>query len=134
MLPQTQPSFSFVDHLSLTSPSLLLAGIILLLLEICLLGLVAWLSLDAGDNDLTRLLTYFAAALQTIESNIGQGTLVALQAPGTVNIEVVLTSLLNEIAKLPEDVVLITLVSVQQYRVAGILYCIMRAAYQQQPS
>jgi LuxR family maltose regulon positive regulatory protein len=41
---------------------------------------VAWLSLDESDNDLTRFLTYFVAALQTIESagNIGKGALNAL--------------------------------------------------------
>ena len=27
---------------------------------------VAWLSLDEGDNDLTRFLTYLVAALQTL--------------------------------------------------------------------
>ena len=39
-LPQAQPSFSFVEQLSLINPSFLLAGIILLLLEMSLLGLV----------------------------------------------------------------------------------------------
>ena len=32
---------------------------------------VAWLSLDDGDNDLTRFLTYFIAALQTVAPKIG---------------------------------------------------------------
>lgn len=32
---------------------------------------VAWLSLDEGDSDITRFLTYFTAALQTIEAEIG---------------------------------------------------------------
>ena len=68
---------------------------------------IAWLSLDEGDNDLTRFLIYFVAALQTIESDIGQGELVVLQSPGAVNIEAVLTSLLNEIAEFPDDLVLI---------------------------
>jgi hypothetical protein len=40
-LPQAQPNFSFVEQLPLINPSLLLAGIILLLLEMSLLGLVA---------------------------------------------------------------------------------------------
>lgn len=35
----------------------------------------AWLSLDAGDNDPTYFLTYFVAALQTIDEAIGQGVL-----------------------------------------------------------
>jgi LuxR family maltose regulon positive regulatory protein len=68
---------------------------------------VAWFSLDEGDNDLNRFLTYFIAALQTIDGDIGKGVLAALQSPGAVNIEVVLTILLNEIAELPGDVVLI---------------------------
>lgn len=68
---------------------------------------VAWLSLDEGDNDLTRFLTYFVAALQTIGTNIGQGALAALQSLGSVNTEAVLTNLLNEIANFPGDIVLI---------------------------
>src|SRR5512146_976365 len=39
---------------------------------------VAWLSLDEGDNDLTRFLTYLVAALQTIAVNIGTGDMAAL--------------------------------------------------------
>jgi len=68
---------------------------------------IAWLSLDEGDNDLSRFLTYFVAALQTIESNLGQGVLVTLHSPGVVNVEVVLTTLVNEIAELSENIVLI---------------------------
>ncbi len=64
---------------------------------------VAWLSLDEGDNDLARFLTYFVSALQTVAGHIGQGLLVTLQSPGAVNVEVVLTTLLNEIAGLPGD-------------------------------
>jgi LuxR family maltose regulon positive regulatory protein len=67
---------------------------------------VAWLSLDEGDNDLACFLTYLVAALQTIEGNVGQGLLAALQSPGPVNVEPVLTTLLNEIAGLPDNSVL----------------------------
>lgn len=64
---------------------------------------VAWLSLDEGDNDPARFLAYLVAALQTIEGDVGQGPLVALQSPGPVNVESILITLLNEIAGLPDD-------------------------------
>ncbi|MCP4537379.1 MAG: hypothetical protein GY832_09545 [Chloroflexi bacterium] len=67
----------------------------------------AWLSLDRGDNDMPRFLTYFVAALQTVKSDIGQGLLAALQSPGPVNTESVLTTLLNEIADLTDNLSLI---------------------------
>jgi LuxR family maltose regulon positive regulatory protein len=41
---------------------------------------VAWLSLDEGDNDPARFLTYLVAALQTIAPKIGAGVLAALQS------------------------------------------------------
>ena len=42
---------------------------------------VAWLSLDAGDSDPARFLTYLVAALRTIAAHIGEGLLGALQSP-----------------------------------------------------
>jgi LuxR family maltose regulon positive regulatory protein len=68
---------------------------------------IAWLTLDENDNDLNRFLAYSIAALQTVEENVGQGVSAVLQAPGTVDIEAVLTTLLNEIADLPGSVVLV---------------------------
>ena len=59
---------------------------------------VAWLSLDGGDNDPARFLSYLIKALQTIRTGIGDGLLVALQSPQPLQIETILTSLLNEIA------------------------------------
>ena len=41
---------------------------------------VAWLSLDAGDSDPARFLTYLVAALRTIEPNVGEGALGLLQS------------------------------------------------------
>ena len=63
---------------------------------------VAWLSLDEGDNDPTRFLTYLVAALQTIRrANIGAGVLAALQSPQPPPPESILTALLNEITTHP---------------------------------
>ena len=67
---------------------------------------VAWLSLDEGDNDPLRFLTYLVAALQTIEAGIGAGLLGALQSPGFANAntpppaEIVLTSLIPKRANI----------------------------------
>src|SRR5690349_6324849 len=68
---------------------------------------VAWLSLDEGDSDPPRFLTYFVAALRTIAPHIGAGTLDALQAPQPPPIEALLTALLNEITTIPDDFVLV---------------------------
>jgi LuxR family transcriptional regulator, maltose regulon positive regulatory protein len=68
---------------------------------------VAWLSLDEGDNDPTRFLTYVVAALQTIAANIGKGVLGVLQSPQSPPIESILTALLNEIATIRENFVLV---------------------------
>jgi LuxR family maltose regulon positive regulatory protein len=59
---------------------------------------VAWLSLDDGDNDLTRFLVYFIAALQTITPTIGEGVLGPLQSPQTPSMESILSTLINEIS------------------------------------
>jgi LuxR family maltose regulon positive regulatory protein len=67
----------------------------------------AWVSLDESDNDPTRFLTYFVAALQAIEATVGKGVLGMLQSPQPPPTEAVLTSLLNEIAALPDRLVLV---------------------------
>ena len=68
---------------------------------------LAYLSLDDGDNDLNRFLTYLTAALQTVHSTLGATVLPALLSQEAINIEAVLTILLNEINELPKDVILI---------------------------
>src|SRR3982074_553861 len=57
---------------------------------------VAWLSLDEGDSDPIRFLTYLVAALQTIAANIGEKVLGVLQSPQPPPTETILTALLNE--------------------------------------
>ena len=68
---------------------------------------VAWLSLDEGDNDITRFLTYLVAALQTIAANIGAGVLGVLQSPQPPPIELILTALINEITTIPDNFIFV---------------------------
>ena len=68
---------------------------------------IAWLSLDEGDNDPTRFLTYLVATLQTIAANIGAGALAVLQSPQPPSTEAILTALLNEITNVPDHFILV---------------------------
>ena len=63
---------------------------------------MAWLSLDEGDSDPIRFLTYLVTALRTIAPQIGAGVLGGLQAPQPPPIEPLLAALLNEITTLPD--------------------------------
>src|SRR5688572_9862401 len=69
----------------------------------------AWLSLDEGDSDPTRFLTYLVAALQAIAPNLGEGVSEVLKAsqsqpPPT---EMILIALLNEITRVPDPFFLV---------------------------
>lgn len=68
---------------------------------------VAWLSLDEGDSDLQRFLTYVVAAVGTIAPHFGAGVLGVLQAPQPPPAATILTALLNEITTLPDPFVLV---------------------------
>ena len=68
---------------------------------------VAWLSLDAGDGDPARFLTYLIAALQTVMPGVGAGALASLQSPQPPNIETQLSALLNDISTTPNPIVLV---------------------------
>jgi LuxR family maltose regulon positive regulatory protein len=68
---------------------------------------VAWLSLDERDNDPARFISYLVKALQTITPGIGEGLLAVLQSPHPLQIETILTNLLNEISVLTEDFLLV---------------------------
>jgi len=58
---------------------------------------VAWVSLDDGDNDPVRFLSYIIAALQTISPGVGEDAQTLLRSPQRPPAESVLTLLINEI-------------------------------------
>ena len=62
---------------------------------------LAWLSLDVEDNDPTRFLTYFIAALQTLRTTIGESALALLQSTPPSPPHSILTSLINDLAGMP---------------------------------
>jgi LuxR family maltose regulon positive regulatory protein len=73
---------------------------------------VAWLTLDEDDNDLTRFVSYFVAALRTIEfptdsfGEIGESASLALKSAQLPPFESILTDLINEITAFPGEMVL----------------------------
>ena len=67
----------------------------------------AWLSLDDTDNDPARFLAYLTAALQTLEPKIGNGLLAASQSPQAPLLETLLPILLNDLATLHTQAMLI---------------------------
>jgi len=67
----------------------------------------SWLSLDEEDNDPTRFLTYFIAALQSIDESLGIDVLNALRSPQPPPTESILTALLNEVAATEEDFIIV---------------------------
>jgi LuxR family transcriptional regulator, maltose regulon positive regulatory protein len=68
---------------------------------------VSWLSLDERDNDPIRFWMYFVTALQQSHQNIGEATLAMLRSPKSISPEAFLTPLINELAQLPTDFVLV---------------------------
>ena len=69
--------------------------------------LAAWLSLDRGDNDPASFWSYVIAALRTVASGVGEGALTLLDAPQAPPVETVLTTLLNDLASVAGEIVLV---------------------------
>lgn len=67
----------------------------------------AWISLDDADNDPVRFWTYFIAAFQTVYPNVGRISIRSLQSTQLPQIEPILTTLINEVADIPQDIVIV---------------------------
>jgi LuxR family maltose regulon positive regulatory protein len=68
---------------------------------------VAWLSLDKGDNDPYRFLSYFIAALESIQEGIGNEAHQIMQSLQLAPPHIILASLINNLGKLAEPYVLV---------------------------
>jgi LuxR family maltose regulon positive regulatory protein len=83
---------------------------------------VAWLTLERGDDDLTRFLTYFVTALQRIHPGFGEGVLKILQSHKPSPVTILATLLINELSEFPgpfflvlDDYHLLTVESIQNF-------------------
>src|SRR5919107_890313 len=71
-------------------------------------GTVAWLSLDEGDNDPVRFLSYLVAALRrTVGEGFGEGVLAALRSPEPPRMEAVLGAFVNELVDLAGEIAVV---------------------------
>ncbi len=68
---------------------------------------IAWVSLDAGDNDPIRFWHYVLTAFQRLAPHIGEEALLWLLSPAPPSIEVILTSVINRLATGTDEVVLV---------------------------
>ncbi len=68
---------------------------------------VAWVSLDAGDNDPVRFWTYVITACRALDPGLGKSALAALRTSQQPSFEALLTALINELAALPAPGILV---------------------------
>ncbi len=68
---------------------------------------ITWFSLEEGDGDPTRFLTYLVAALQVVEPAIGRTAQGILQSQEPAPPESLLSTLINDIAATPRPFVLV---------------------------
>jgi LuxR family maltose regulon positive regulatory protein len=68
---------------------------------------VAWLWLDAADNEATRFWTYVIAALRSVLPDVGETALRLLRAPGVDLLEEALPALLNDLLEIERETVLV---------------------------
>jgi ATP/maltotriose-dependent transcriptional regulator MalT/DNA-binding SARP family transcriptional activator len=68
---------------------------------------VAWLSLDAGDNDPYRFLEYVIAALRGIDEELGSDAQQILRSPKLIPPHIILASLLNDLGRIVKPYVVV---------------------------
>jgi LuxR family maltose regulon positive regulatory protein len=68
---------------------------------------LAWLSLEAGDNDPARFWMYVIEALRSVLPGIGEASLALLRAPGVNLVDEALPALVNELVAVSEQLVLV---------------------------
>ena len=68
---------------------------------------VAWLSLEPDDNDPARFWMYVIEALRSVLPGIGEASLAMLRAPGVNLVDEALPPLVNELADVSEQLVLV---------------------------
>jgi len=79
---------------------------------------IFWLTLDQGDNDLARFISYLVGCLQHIQAGLGQAVLGALQNTRSTPPPVLATLLINDLSMLGEPSVLI----LEDYHTINIQY------------
>jgi LuxR family transcriptional regulator, maltose regulon positive regulatory protein len=68
---------------------------------------IAYVSLDEGDNDLARFLSYVVAALGKADPRVGEAAVSALRVLPPQPVEAILTALINDAAEAERDSVLV---------------------------
>lgn len=68
---------------------------------------VAWLSLDEGDNDPVRFWRYVVAALDRVQPGVAEHAGPLLGGPASTTCTAAVTALVNELAGVPDEVVLV---------------------------
>lgn len=68
---------------------------------------IAWLSLDSGDNDPYRYLSYLIAALESIHENTGLDARQIMESQQLAPPHIILASLMNDLGKVSEPYVLV---------------------------
>jgi LuxR family maltose regulon positive regulatory protein len=67
---------------------------------------VAWLSLDEGDNDPARFLSYLVSALRSVDGTLGQSALSLLEMPQLPPLSAIMDEMINDLAGLDYQMIL----------------------------